>query len=130
MFVGTETLEGGASDNRPGEYADEVMAYIGTYPQIKAAMYIPLNSAIVVSVYKESKAGRCILPKTLTGLYYALTQTLLLRYLYGDPVYGQSTWRIHSLKDDLPKDVYRNLLILSEFAYIKGSVLKEAQVFS
>ena len=123
VFVGTETQEGGALDSRPGEYVDEVMAYIGTYPQIKASMYIPLNSAIVVSVYQESKAGRCILPKTLTELYYALTQTLLVRYLYGHPEYGQSTWRIHSLKDDLPGDVYKNLLIISKLAY-KGVCTK------
>ena len=117
VFVGTETQEGGASDSRPGKDADEVMAYIGTYPQIKASMYIPLNSTIVVSMYQESKAGRCILPKTLTELYYALTQTLLVRYLYGHPEYGQRKWRIHSLKDDLPEDVYRSLLAISELAY-------------
>ena len=117
VFVSTETQEGGATDSRPGKDADDVMAYIRTYPQIKASMYIPLNSAIVVSVYQESKAGKCILPKTLTELYYALTQTLLLRYLYGHPEYSQSTWRIHTLKDDLPKDVYKNLLIISELAY-------------
>ena len=118
VFVGTETQEGGASDTRPGEYADEVMAYIRTYPQIKASMYIPLNSAIVVSVYQESKAGRCILPKTLTELYYGLTQTLLVRYLYGHPEYGQRKWKIHSLKQhSLPMDVYESLLGLSRIAY-------------
>ena len=117
VFVGTETQEGGASDSRPGEYADAVMAYIRTYPQIKASMYIPLNSAIVVSMYQESKAGRCILPKTLTELYYGLTQILLVRYLYGHPAYGQRKWRIHSYKDDLPEDVYRSLLVISELAY-------------
>ena len=119
IFVGTETQEGGASDSRPGEDADDVMAYIQTYPRIKASMYIPLNSAIVVSVYQESKAGRCILPKTLTELYYGLTQILLVRYLYGHPEYGQRKWRIHldSLQDDLPEDVYRNLLVISELAY-------------
>ena len=117
VFVGTETQEGEASDNRPGKDADEVMAYIRKYPQIKASMYIPLNSAIVVSVYQGSKAGRCILPKTLTELYYALTQTLLVRYLYGHPEYGQKKWKIHSLKHSLPMDVYESLLGLSRIAY-------------
>jgi len=105
-----------------------VISYIKTYPQINACMYIPLNSAIVVSVYQESKAGRCILPKTLTGLYSALLQTLLLRYLYGHPEYGQRRWKIQSLKEDLPPDVYSKLLAISELAYSgictdqKGSV--------
>ena len=49
---------------------DDVMAYIGKYPQIKASMYIPLNAAIVVSIHQESKKKMCILPKTLIELYY------------------------------------------------------------
>ena len=96
---------------------EEVMSYIKRYPQIKASMYIPLNLAIVVSVYQESKAGKCILPKTLTELYSALTQTILVRYLYGHPEYGQRRWKIQSLKKDLPPDVYSKLLAISELAY-------------
>ena len=96
---------------------EDTMTYIATYPQIKACMYIPLNSAIVVSVYLESKAGRCILPKTLTQLYYALTQTLLLRYLCGHPVHSKIVWNIQSLENDLPGEVYKQLLRISEIAY-------------
>ena len=96
---------------------ENIMTYIATYPQIKACMYIPLNSAIVVSVYQESKAGRCILPKTLTQLYYALTQTLLLRYLRGHPVHSKNVWNIQSLENDLPGEVYKQLLRISEIAY-------------
>ena len=108
------TEEGKPADDKAIE---EVMSYIKTYPQIKACMYIPLNSAIVVSVYQESKAGKNILPRTLTELYYALAQTLLLRYLYGHPEYGQRRWKIQSLKEDLPADVYSKLLAISELAY-------------
>ena len=116
-----------ASD-KARENIEEVMSYIKTYPQIKACMYIPLNSAIVVSVYQESKAGKCILPKTVTELYYALVQTLLLRYLYGHPKHGQKNWEIQSLTEDLPHEVYSKVLALSELAYSgictdkKGSV--------
>ena len=35
-----------------------IIKHIDMYPQIKACMYIPLNAAIVVGVYEESKAGR------------------------------------------------------------------------
>ena len=107
---------------------EELMSYIMRYPQIKACMYIPLNSAIVVSVYQESKAGKCILPKTLTELYNALVQTLLLRYLHGHPEYGQRMWKIQSLKEDLPEDVHSKLLAICKLAYSgicsdkKGSV--------
>ena len=105
-------------ENDPMQVKDieDTMSYIATYPQIKACMYIPLNSAIVVSVYQESKAGRCILPKTLTELYYALTQTLLLRYIRGHPVHKKIR-HIQSFEKDLPQEVYEQLLNISAIAY-------------
>ena len=111
------TDEGNAANDKAMEKIKEVMSYIRTYPQINACMYIPLNSAIVVSVYQESKAGKCTLPKTLTGLYYTLLQTLLLRYLDGHPEHSQREWEIQSFKEDLPHEVYSKLLAISELAY-------------
>ena len=99
------------------ENIDDVMEYIGKYPQIKACMYIPLNAAIVVSIYQDSKKGKCILPKTLTELYYALTQILLLRYLYGHADYKEQEWNIDSFKKDLPDEVYKQLLTICKVAY-------------
>ena len=95
---------------------DDVMAYIGKYPQIKACMYIPLNAAIVVSIHQESKNGKCILPTTLTELYKALTQILLLRYLRGHVEYSHQKWSVESF-EDLPGDVYSQLLVISKIAY-------------
>ena len=111
------TGEGNTANNKAMEKIKEVMSYIKTYPQINACMYIPLNSAIVVSVYQESKAGKCTLPKTLTGLYYTLLQTLLLRYLDGHPEHSQREWEIQSFNEDLPHEVYSKLLAISELAY-------------
>ena len=94
-----------------------LMEYIRTYPQIRACMYIPLNAAIVVSVYQECQRDSCILPKTLTELYFALLQTILLRYLHGHQNYSEQTWQIQSLERDLPKSVYQKLLEISRLAY-------------
>ena len=96
---------------------NKTMAYVEKYPQIKACMYIPLNTAIVVNVYQESKANRCILPRTLTELYLALTQTLLLRYLYGHPEYGQEDWVVRDIKRDIPEEVFTKLLNICHEAY-------------
>ena len=96
---------------------DDIMAYIGKYPQIKACMYIPLNAAIVVSIHQESKKRMCILPKTLTELYYALTQTILLRYLHGNPDYKEQKLHMDSFEKDLPKVVYKQLVVLCKVAY-------------
>ena len=104
-------------DKATTQNKSDMMTYIKQYPQIKACMYIPLNSVIVVSVYQESKAGRCILPRTLTELYYALTQTLLVRYLKGHPEYARKKLIIKSLDRDLPAEVHKHLLDVSAIAY-------------
>ena len=110
------------------KHIDETVAYIEKYPQIKACMYIPLNSAIVVNIFQESKAGRCIIPETLTGLYYAVTQTLLLRYLYGHPEYGQEDWVVRDIKTDLPKEVFTKLLNICHEAYKGICTVEEDRV--
>ena len=95
---------------------DDVMAYIGKYPQIKACMYIPLNAAIVVSIYRESLKSKWVLPTTLTELFQALTQILLLRYLHGHAEYSHQKWSVESF-EDLPREVYSQLLVISKIAY-------------
>ena len=62
-----------------------LQAYIRRHPQLKGCMYIPLNTAIVVTVYQESQASGFPMPTTLTELYIALVQTLILRYLHSHP---------------------------------------------
>ena len=109
-------------------HIDETVAYIEKYPQIKACMYIPLNSAIVVNIFQESKAGRCIIPETLTELYYAVTQTLLLRYLYGHPEYGQEDWVVRDIKRDIPEEVFTKLLNICHEAYKGICTVEEDRV--
>ena len=93
---------------------DNVMAYIGKYPQIKACMYIPLNAAIVVSIYRESMKSKWVLPTTLTELYQVLAQILLLRHLRGHAKHQKC--RVGSF-EDLPGEVYSQLLDISKIAY-------------
>ena len=96
---------------------DDIIKYIDAYPQIKACMYVPLNAAIVVGVYEESKAGRCNLPKTLTQLYYASVQTILHCYLHEHPEYSQYRWNIRDWKKDLPPEMYTRFLQICQIAY-------------
>ena len=95
---------------------DGVMAYISKYPQIKACMYIPLNAAIVVSIYRESMKSKWVLPTTLTELYQALTRILLLRHLRGHVEYSHQKWSVESF-EDLPGEIYSKLLVISKIAY-------------
>ena len=102
--------------------------YISYYPHINSLMYIPLNSAIVVEIYRNSRNDETLVPKTMTEMYSSLIRSLLLRYLLDHPVYGKKRrWRIHTFSD-LPQDVYQQLCELGKMAH-KGIVDKQQMVF-
>ena len=93
-------------------------AYLKKHPQIRMCMYIPLNSAIVVTVYQESQDSRCKLPTTLTELYTSLAKILLLRHLCGHSEYEIGS-RCLKLFNNLPvpDQVYNNFIELCKLAY-------------
>ena len=115
----------------PESAAVGLSEYLENHPQIRMCMYIPLNSAIVVTVYQESQAGRCALPTTSTELYTALARTLLLRHLHGQPEYERDPKYIQSFRD-LPPTVYAQFLQLCELAYsgIAGSGYQVQLIFT
>ena len=100
----------------PQDKASDLKAYLESHPQIRACMYIPLNSAIVVTVYEESQDSECPMPTTLTDLYTTLTLTLLLRYLRGHPEYGADCKSLRTFKD-LPQPVYAKFCKVCKLAY-------------
>ena len=100
--------------------------YISCYPHIGSLMYIPLNSAIVVEVYRNSRKDDTLVPKTMTELYSSLVRDLLLRHLLDHPVHGKNRkWRVRSFSD-LPQDVHQQLCELGRIAY--EGILHDQQV--
>ena len=115
----------------PETEAKDLESYIKAHPQIRGCMYIPLNSAIVVTVYQENQASGCPLPKTITELYTTVAQTLLVRYIHGHPELENST-AIQSTIGifsglTFPSEVKRNFIELCHLAY-NGIVGKSDQV--
>ena len=102
--------------------------YISCYPHINSLMYIPLNSAVVVEVYRNSRKDDVIVPKTMTELYSSLVRSLLLRHLLDHPVHGKKRWRVRSF-NDLPQDVYQQLCELGRIAY-EGILHDQQVIFS
>ena len=103
--------------------------YISCYPHIGGLMYIPLNSAIVVEVYRNSRKDKTLVPKTMTELYSSLVRSLLLRHLLDHPVHGKKRrWRVRSFSD-LPQDVYQQLCELGRIAY-EGIIHGQQMIFS
>ena len=111
----------------PQDKASDLKAYLESHPQIRAGMYIPLNSAIVVTVYEESQASGCAMPTTLTELYTSLTRTLLHRYLRGHPEYRTDGTIFLQTFKDLPQPVYTKFCEVCKLAY-SGTVGTEREV--
>ena len=100
----------------PQDKVSDLKAYLESHPQIRAGMYIPLNSAIVVTVYEESQASGCAMPTTLTELYTSLTLTLLVRYLRGHSEYKTGCKFLQTFKD-LPQPVHVKFREVCKLAY-------------
>ena len=108
-------IESTIPDNPP--LLADLKKYISCYPHINSMMYIPLNSAIVVEVYRNSKKDETLVPKTMTELYSSLVHSLLLRHLLDHPVHGKNRMRRVRSFSDLPQDVYQQLCELGKLAY-------------
>ena len=99
--------------------------YLTYYPHIRSMLYIPLNCAIVVEVYRVYKSSKSLIPKTWTDLYSSLLRSLLLRYLDDHPVHQRRSWTSNSFRD-LPADVYQQLCEVGRIAY--EGILQDQQV--
>ena len=104
----------------PAEKLQGFKAYISVSnnPAINSLMYVPLNAAIIVQIYRNSKSDST-LPHTFTELYTQLCLTILNRYL--DIHYPGST--AVEFKD-LPSDLYNQFLSLCKVAF--EGILNEA----
>ena len=98
----------------PQHMVSELVSYLKRYPQIRAGMYIPLNSAIVVGVYQENHENGWAMPTTLTELYTAIVRTLLVRYFRAHSQYNITCIQTFQ---DLPEVVYKKFCILCKLAY-------------
>ena len=99
------------------EVLKDFMTYISASknPAINSLMYIPLNAAIIVHIYRNSRRRGCPIPKTLTQVYTQLSLTLLVRHIQTtDP--QNITTPIDSLSD-IPAPYFADFQCLSRLAF-------------
>ena len=80
-------------------------------PAINSLMYVPLNAAIIVEIYRNCKSEH-LLPHTLTELYTQLCLTILNRHC---KIRNPSA--SFEIIEDLPPDLYQHFLHLSKVAF-------------
>ena len=97
-------------------------SYISDNPAVYGMMYIPLNSAIVVGIYKDSKTTSKQVPHTLTQLYRKLCLMLLKKYLIekDDPQADHLPDKFEELSDPLKVQLVK----LGELAF-EGALKQE-----
>ena len=103
---------------------EKFKAYISASknPAINSLMYVPLNAAIIVEIYRIC-TSESFLPHTLTELYTQLCLTLLNRYL---KIHHPSVNGVEKF-EDLPADLYQQFLHLSQVAY--NGIKREEVIF-
>ncbi len=89
------------------EHWAEFFRYISDNPLVHSMMYIPLNTAIVVALYKQSteEADRPA-PKTMTQLYDAVSRALLRRHITEKSLVPE-TYRIPANLVDLSLEILK-----------------------
>ena len=95
------------------EKLEKFKAYISASknPAINSLMYVPLNAAIIVEIYRGCKSEH-LLPHTLTELYTQLCLTVLNRHLnIHHPLVSAEKF------EELPPALYQQFLHLSKVAY-------------
>ena len=115
--------------------------YLANYPHIHSTMYLPLNCAIVVEVYRLSGSANPG-PKTVTQLYSVLVKALLQRYMDSHPEgptlsttncrpssFLVSWHRRVDVFKYLPSSVYHQLCALGKLAY-QGLCNNQQLIFS
>ena len=120
--------------NIPKDQVSDLNSYLERHPQIKCSMYIPLNTAIVVAVYKEGiKNDEDKLPNTVTELYSCCIKILISRHLNRNKSEKkESGTNLPAINISVPFDVKQNFVSMCELAHrgIVGSDKEIKLIFS
>ena len=94
-------------------------SYLEKHPQINTGMYIPLNSAIVVAVYKDNiENDQQNLPNTITELYSCCIEILIRRHLKRNTgLQKRNEMNLPAINLCVPLDVHRNFVHMCHLAF-------------
>ena len=94
----------------------DITRYLELYPHIHSMMYIPLNCAIILEMYKNSRKENSPIPTTMTELYSSLIRSLLLRHMNDLLEYKDKCAKLTNLSN-LPECIKSHFDNLAQLAY-------------
>ena len=100
----------------------EFLEYLHSHPQLESIMHIPMNAAFVVEIYKQVRHSQQTVPYTLTQLYTALVNGLVLRYIKSNAVFREL--KLVDL-ENLPEPIkthFEQLCLLAFMSFTKFNV--------
>ena len=71
-------VDGALEHNK--ELRDQLMSYLEHFPRIHGLMYIPLNCAIIVQIFRDHMKNKSQPPQTHSEVYQLLIKTVLRRH--------------------------------------------------
>ena len=104
----------------------DITQYLEVNPHIYSMMYIPLNCAIILEMYRNSKKESSPIPTTMTELYSSLIRSLLLRHMNDLAEYKGKFTKLTNLRN-LPECMKSHFDNLANLAY-KGICKKDQQI--
>ena len=98
------------------EILEDFLTYISASenPAINSLMYVPLNAAIVVEIYRNSWSTNRPIPRTLTKLYTRLCLILVQRFL--ETMHPSDEYVLNTFSD-IPEKYQDHFLHLSKVAF-------------
>ena len=104
----------------------DFLKYIFVNPAIRGMMYVPLNSAIVLHIYRKNRTKSKTFPRTMTQLYTELCLVLLIKYLKEKNESDPLITDLLNTTDlgDLPESIKDQIFMLGELAF-KGALSQE-----
>ena len=104
------------------EELKKFLAYINSNEMIRSMMYIPLNTAVICELYKNSSTGSKSMPMTMTKLYSDLTICMIGRFMSRNLIEADeidSDESIVNIVTSFPTEIQKYFTELCLFAYEK-----------
>ena len=96
--------------------AEVLLSELETHPVIEDIAKVPLTAMLICALWEEAPETAFAALTTLTTLFTELVLLMVKRHFTENSVEGGSEDEVFSTLEDIPRDLYNDLLVLGEMA--------------
>lgn len=97
--------------------AELLLSELETHPVIEDIAKVPLTAMLICALWEDSPDTAFEALSTVTTLFTELVLLMVKRYLAKNAADGEATDEVFTVLEDMPKDLYNDLLVLGEIAF-------------